>query len=139
VTNLATPNIVTNLEAPMSDYYLEYPGQPYPGMAELPNSFWATGTTMSNSISMVIPTNSVPLSQVTYSIAIDNYYTIYLNGTNIQYFNHENYAIWVPYQSFEEVAPGNLHYGTNSLKVVITDEGGINYFSMIVSTNTCGM
>ena len=32
-----------------------------------------------------------------------------------------------------------LHYGTNSLRVVIIDEGGINYFSMIVSTNACGM
>jgi hypothetical protein len=31
-----------------------------------------------------------------------------------------------------------LHYGTNSLRVVITDEGDINYFSMIVSTNACG-
>jgi Bacterial Ig domain len=139
VTNLSTPNNITNLEAPMSNYFIDDTNQPYPGMAQLPNSYWAVGTTMSNSINMVIPTNSVPLDQVTYSIAIDNDYTVYLNGTNIQYFNHENYAIWVPYQSFEEVAPGNLHYGTNSLKVVITDEGGINYFSMIVSTNTCGM
>jgi hypothetical protein len=64
-----------------------------------------------------------------------------LNDSNapIQSFNHEGYAIWVPYQSFESVAPGLLHYGTNSLRVVITDQGGINYFSMIVSTNTCGM
>jgi hypothetical protein len=56
----------------------------------------------------------------------------------IQTFKHENYAIWVPYQSFDDVAPGLLHYGTNSLRVVITDEGDINYFSMIVSTNACG-
>jgi len=141
VTNLATPNNITNLEAPMSNYFLDDTNQPYPGMAQLPNSYWAVGTTMSNSINMVIPTNSVPLDQVTYSIAIDNDYQIYLNDSNapIQSFNHEGYAIWVPYQSFESVAPGLLHYGTNSLRVVITDEGGINYFSMIVSTNTCGM
>ena len=141
VTNLATPNNITNLEAPMSNYFLDDTNQPYPGMAQLPNSNWAVGTTMSNSINMVIPTNSVPLDQVTYSIAIDNDYQIYLNDSNapIQSFNHEGYAIWVPYQSFESVAPGLLHYGTNSLRVVITDEGGINYFSMIVSTNTCGM
>ena len=95
---------------------------------------------MSNYINMVIPTNSVPLSQVTYSIAIDNDYALYLNNSNapIQTFKHENYAIWVPYQSFDDVAPGLLHYGTNSLRVVITDEGDINYFSMIVSTNACG-
>jgi hypothetical protein len=141
VTNLATPNNITNLEAPMSNYFLDDTNQPYPGMAQLPNSYWAVGTTMSNSINMVIPTNSVPLDQVTYSIAIDNDYQIYLNDSNapIQSFNHEGYAIWVPYQSFESVAPGLLHYGTNSLRVVITDEGGINYFSMIVSTNACGM
>lgn len=141
VTNLATPNNITNLEAPMSNYFLDDTNQPYPGMAQLPNSYWAVGTTMSNSINMVIPTNSVPLDQVTYSIAIDNDYQIYLNDSNapIQSFNHGGYAIWVPYQSFESVAPGLLHYGTNSLRVVIADEGGINYFSMIVSTNTCGM
>lgn len=141
VTNLATPNIVTNLQAPMSDYFLDDPGQPYPGISQLPNSFWAVGTTMSNSITMYIPTNSVPLSQVTYSIAIDNDYQLYLNDSNapIQTFNHEGNATWAPYQAFEDVAPGLLHYGTNCIRVVIRDEGGVNYFSMIVSTNACGL
>jgi hypothetical protein len=136
VTNLASPNDVTNMQAPFSCYITNA----YPGIAQLPNNYWAKGTSMSNYINMVIPTNSVPLSQVTYSIAIDNDYALYLNNSNapIQTFKHENYAIWVPYQSFDDVAPGLLHYGTNSLRVVITDEGDINYFSMIVSTNACG-
>ena len=84
---------------------------------------------------MFIPTNT-PMAEVQYSIAIDNYYYLYVNGTNVGYGNnYGNPAIWSPFQSF----PTNvLHYGTNNVGVQITDIGDINYFSMVVTTNTCG-
>ena len=136
VTNLDYPSSVTRLRAPFSS---EYPNQ-YPGLYPLPNTNWPVGTTWSNHITMFIPSNSVPLAQVTYSIAIDNDYYLYLNNSNapIESFYHEGEATWASFKSFEDVAPGLLHYGTNDIRVVIVDEGGINYFSMIVSTNTCG-
>jgi hypothetical protein len=33
--------------------------------------------------------------------------------------------------------PNLLHYGTNDIRVLIVDENGPNYFSMVVTTNTC--
>jgi len=85
---------------------------------------------------MFIPSNSVPLAQVTYSIAIDNVYWLYVNGAYVGTGNNNGvYAVWSSFQSF----PTNvLHYGTNNIVVGIQDWGELNYFSMIVSTNTCG-
>ena len=135
VTNLDDPSRVTHLQAPFSSLGTNQ----YPDLYPLPHTFW-DGATWSNHITMFIPSNSVPLAQVTYSIAIDNNYLLYLNNssTPIESFNHEGFATWAPFKSFADVAPGLLHYGTNDLGVVIVDEGAINYFSMIVSTNTCG-
>jgi hypothetical protein len=98
------------------------------------------GSNWLNRITLFIPSNSVPLSQVSYSIAIDNGYQVFLNNvtTAIDTTNRMGDAVWVPYRSFESVAPGVLHYGTNDLRVLITDDGVKNYFSMIVSTNVCG-
>ena len=137
VSNLDNPPlIVTNLQAPFAS---TYPAQ-YADILPLPNTLWPVGETWSNHITMVIPSNSVPLAQVTYSIAIDNDYQLYLNNSNvpIESFNHEGDATWSTFKSFESVAPGLLHYGTNDIYVVIEDNGDINYFSMIVSTNACG-
>lgn len=136
VTNLDNPSSVTKLQAPFSS---EFTNQ-YPNLLPLPHTFWPVDTTWTNHITMFIPSNSVPLAQVTYSIAIDNNYQLYLNNSNapIESFNHEGPATWSSFKAFEDVAPGLLHYGTNNIGVVIVDKGYINYFSMIVSTNACG-
>ncbi len=125
------------LPAPFSSVY---PNQ-YPNLYPWPNTNWpaaANGvySVWSNNIVLVIPTNIVDLSQVKYSIAIDNDYWLYLNNpTNyIDMTNHENNATWAP---FKILAPG-LHQGTNNISVVIRDRGDITYFSMVVTTNTCG-
>lgn len=135
-----------NYQAPFSCLY---PGQYYGNVTlPLPNSYWPTATNgvdsmWSNNIALVIPsdwTNQTQLAQVRYSIAIDNDYWLYLNNaTNyIDSTNREGYALWSPFQSFENVAPGLLHGGTNFLRVVIRDRGDIDYFSMVVTTNNCG-
>jgi hypothetical protein len=135
VTNLSNPTNVVRLQAPFSSLY---PGQ-YPNLLPMPNTNWPIETMWSNSITLYIPTNT-DLSQVQYSIAIDNDYWLYLNNSPgpIDSTNHGGYATWPPLKSFNSVAPGVLHYGTNSLRVVIEDDGGIDYFSMVVTTNTCG-
>lgn len=136
MTNVSDPSAVTNLQAPFSSFGTN---SQYPGLDQFPNTLWPTNTTWSISIKMFIPSNSVPLSQVTYSIAIDNNYQLYLNdfASPIESFNHEGIAEWSPFKSFESIAPGRLHYGTNDVGLIIVDEGDINYFSMIVSTNDC--
>lgn len=132
VTNLSTPTNVVSLQAPFSS---EYPNQ-YPGLYPLPHTLWPLRTTWTNHITMFIPTNSVPLAQVTYSIAIDNQYWLYVNGAYVGTAdNNDGNAAWSAFQPF----PTNtLHYGTNNIVVGIQDWGVINYFSMIVFTNTCG-
>jgi hypothetical protein len=135
VTNLSFPTNVIRLQAPFSN---QYPGQ-YANLLPLPNTNWPSLTMWSNSITLYIPTNT-DLSQVQYSIAIDNDYWLYLNNSPgpIDSTNHSGFAAWPPLKSFNSVAPGVLHYGTNSLRVVIQDDAGIDYFSMVVTTNTCG-
>src|ERR1035438_7056820 len=121
------------LQAPFSN---EYPYHvQYPDLYPLPNNDWPALTMRSNNIVLVVPTN-VDLSQVKYSIAIDNDYWLYLNNSAnyIAMTNHGGNAVW---GSFKTLAPG-LHHGTNNLSVVIGDRGFITYFSMVVTTNTCG-
>ena len=132
VTNRDNPSSVTNLQAPFSSYGTNQ----YPGLYPLPHTLWPVGTTWTNHITMFIPTNSVPLAQVTYSIAIDNQYWLYVNGAYVGTAdNNGGNAVWSAFQPF----PTNtLHYGTNNIVVGIQDWGNINYFSMIVFTNTCG-
>jgi hypothetical protein len=77
----------------------------------------------------------VVLSQVKYSIAIDNDYWLYLNNSTNYIDTFTNSLAFWP--AFKTLAPG-LHYGTNQITVIIRDEGVINYFSMVVTTNTCG-
>ncbi len=135
-TNLNATNNLTLLQAPFSSFGTNG----YDGIAPLPHTVWPVGSNWLNRITLFIPSNSVPLSQVSYSIAIDNGYQVFLNNvtTAIDTTNRMGDAVWVPYRSFESVAPGVLHYGTNDLRVLITDDGVKNYFSMIVSTNVCG-
>jgi hypothetical protein len=135
VTDTNNPSSVTNLQAPFSNYYTNQYETLYP----LPNSYWPVGTTWSNHIVLYVPTNVV-LSQVQYSIAIDNNYWLYLNNSSnyIDMTNHEGPAVWSQLKSFESVATNVLHWGTNDIGVVIQDEGIENYFSMVVTTNTCG-
>ena len=51
----------------------------------------------------------------------------------IGFFNAAAY--WMP---FKTLAPGVLHQGTNNLCVIIQDVGDVTYFSMVVTTDTCG-
>ncbi|HEX3856816.1 MAG TPA: Ig-like domain-containing protein [Verrucomicrobiae bacterium] len=141
VTNLANPTNVVRLQEPFSN---EYTNQ-YPGLYPLPNTYWPPGTNgiysvWSNHIALLIPTG-VNLSNVQYSIAIDNDYKLYLNNSNAPIdalTNHEGFATWSSFKVFNNVAPNLLHWGTNDIGVVITDTAGIDYFSMVVTTNTCG-
>jgi hypothetical protein len=133
VTNLANTNVVTDMQAPLSSYY---PNQ-YPGIFPLPNSHWDVGTTNLVTTTMFVPTNT-DLSQVQFSIAIDNNYYLYLNNSYVTYFHHEDNATWAPFQTFDSLAPGVIHYGTNTVHLEIIDEGFYNYFSMVVNTNSCG-
>jgi hypothetical protein len=123
------------LRAPFS---YAYPNQ-YADIYPLPNNFWPLNTTWSNHIALYIPTNTV-LSQVKYAIAVDSDYRLYLNhSTNyIDSLHHTGNANWSSFKSFESVAPGLLHYGNNDIDVVIQAQSMTDYFSMVVTTNTCG-
>jgi hypothetical protein len=144
VTDVTDPNDSTNLgslRAPFSSTYpKQYPDQ-YEILYPLPNTYWPLYTTWSNHITMYVSTNVDP-SQVKYSIAIDNDYQLYLNGpTNYVAFTNSNgYATWLSFKSFPTNSAGMnvLHQGTNDIVVVIKDEGIVDYFSMVVTTNTCG-
>jgi hypothetical protein len=134
ITNVPYNTNVVRLQAPFSG---EYPGQ-YPGFSyPYPNSTWTYGTMMTNSTTMVIPTNT-PFSQVQYSIAIDNYSWLYVNGILVSTNSDDEPGGLAFWSSFVPFPDNTLHYGTNNIVVGILDTGGINYFDMVVTTNSCG-
>ena len=129
------PDLKGDLQAPFSDHY---PNQ-YSPTLPLPNTYWPINTTWSNHFAFYVPSNTV-LSQVKYSIAIDNECWLYLNhSTNyIDSASGIPFAVWSSFKSFESIAPGLLHHGINDIDIVIHDYGVEDYFSMVVTTNTCG-
>jgi hypothetical protein len=134
VTNLADPTHSTvRRQMPMSSQFEI--GQSYPFLYPPPNSDWTSSTTWSNYTTFVIPTNT-PMTNVQYSIAIDNVSILFVNGVDVGTNNNNGtFALWSPFAEF----PTNvLHFGTNNVGVQVTDFGDYNYFSMVVTTNTCG-
>jgi hypothetical protein len=139
VTDISDTNNPVHLGNKSAPFSSLYPNQ-YPELFPLPNTSWPTGSggaysTWTNHIALNISTN-VDLSQVKYSVAIDNQCWLYVNGAYVgTRDNGGTFAVWSPFQSF---GTSILHYGTNDIGVVIQDWGEINYFSMVVTTNTCG-
>jgi hypothetical protein len=124
------------MRAPFSS---DYPLQ-YPTLYPLPNTSWPGETTWTNHITMVIQSNSIPLAR--YSIAIDNQYWLYVNGAYLGTGINNNYgsneASWPGFNTFLTNGVSALHSGTNNIVVGIQDTGAPDYFSMVVTTNTCG-
>jgi hypothetical protein len=87
------------------------------------------------------------LSNVVYSTAIDNGYLLYINHTNVNQNPPDVYWNGAAYWGAQTQIQGgqlfsrlpNLVAGTNSVDVVFWGDGnGNEYFSMVVTTNTCG-
>ncbi|MGA2854380.1 MAG: hypothetical protein ABSE90_09665, partial [Verrucomicrobiota bacterium] len=102
------------------------------------NTNWSDCDTWSNRLMLNLAGyTSGQLSNVVYSIAIDNDYKLYVNSRLIEQTHHDGGAAWSelkPLNSFT-----NLVAGSNNIAVVISgDCDNFDYFSMIVTTNTCG-
>lgn len=81
------------------------------------------------------------LANVLYSTAIDNSYSLSVNGSNVDYVSQAG-ATWgsqsLPQtQMYFSVLP-NLVAGSNSVDVTFWGDLTTDYFSMIVTTNICG-
>lgn len=106
-------------------------GTPLPGLtlsvADNPNSIWSLNTSINVSAANV--------SNLVYSIAIDNLDVLYVNGNFVSWTNHGNAAQWSPYASLPY-----LHEGTNDIKVVIGgDNDAEDYFAMLVKSAAPGV
>jgi hypothetical protein len=111
------------------------------------NSGWTwtnTHTIWAHCVLNLTGYTSQQLSNVVYSTAIDNGYLLYINRTNVNQNPSEVYwngaATWGQ-QSKGQNAFSPLPYivaGTNTVDVVFWgDNSGNEYFSMVVTTNTC--
>jgi hypothetical protein len=79
---------------------------------------------------------SQQISNVVYSIAMDNNYDLYVNHRQIAQYRGAG-ASWSAFKPLN--ATNNLVAGLNTIAVVISGECDQNdYFSMVVTTNTCG-
>jgi hypothetical protein len=82
------------------------------------------------------------LSNVLYSVVIDNEYALYINKTNVNAAYIPSQAHWGsqdPSRSQLFTPLPNLVAGTNSVDVIFWGDGDNNdYFSFVVTTNTCG-
>ena len=128
-----------NLQAPFgspADYASSYHSSP--PLAAVNNTNWSDCYMWSNSLTINLTNyTSQQIANVVYTIAIDNDYALYVNN---QLIDHTNWgaAQWLlPFKPLN--AATNLVPGNNSIAVVIWgDCDNVNYFSMIVTTNTCG-
>lgn len=88
-----------------------------------PNSIWSVDTTINVSAENV--------SNVTYSIAMDNFDVLYVNGTLASWTNHQGGSLWSSFLSMP-----NLHPGTNDVRVIIAgDDDQKDYFTMQIKSS----
>ena len=101
---------------------------------------WSDCNVWSNQLTLNLPNyTGQQLSNVVYSIAIDNDYQLYVNSRLIDQtnYNHGNGAVWSAFKPLNAFT--NLVAGTNNITVVIWgDCDRVGYFSMLVTTNICG-
>ena len=127
-----------NLQAPFghpADYATQYPT--WPPLVPVSTN-WSDCYVWSNSLTLNLANyTSQQLSNVVYSIAIDNNYQLYVNGQLIDTVGYNGGATWLAFKPLN--ALGNLVAGTNTITAVISgDCDGVAYFSMVATTNTCG-
>jgi uncharacterized repeat protein (TIGR03803 family) len=87
------------------------------------------------SLDSAIYVSAENITNLSYSIAMDNYFNLFVNGNFVNSTNHSGRAQWSPYLPLPY-----LHAGENDLRVVIAgDSDAIDYFTMAVKsafTNT---
>jgi hypothetical protein len=113
-------NSLGNLQGPFGTYNPVVPNF---------NTTWPVNTTWF--IDTKIDLSSYNLSSVTYSIAIDNDYYLYVNGTLVDSLVHEGFATWS-----SPVTLPNTVSGINDIALQIVDRGGVDYFAMEIDGST---
>ena len=146
VTDVTHANHIGPLQAPFGfplDYATENLRQPplIPVSRNSQNIYWNDNCdTWECHYSLVIPSDWTPeqLALVEFSFAVDNDITVYINDTLVVPHLRLPTASWSPFQ----VLPYQLNAGGNGndIKVVIYgDCDSVDYFSMVITTNDCGV
>lgn len=86
-------------------------------------TYWPANTTLD--LQAVIDLTGYDLSTVEYSIAIDNDYTLSVNGNQIGSLVHNGLASWGPWTALTDATSG-----LNTIDVVAIDRGGGTFFDM---------
>jgi hypothetical protein len=145
ISDPSTPIFLGNLQAPFGNP-CGYPSAYDDPAVSQANTIWPTGSTWSNHIVLNL---SGDLSQIEYSIAIDNDYQLYVNGTLVAgippgeesnphfmwsppWVEHGGPAEWTPFNSLS-----NLQTGNNNIDIIIKDDGTADYFSMMITNGAC--
>jgi len=128
-----------NLQAPFGSpggYASSYHSSP--PLAAVNNTNWSDCFMWSNRLTLNLTNyTSQQISNIVYTIAIDNEYALYVNNQLIDQTNWGAAQWLLPFKPLN--AATNLVAGENSIAVVIWgDCDSVNYFSMIITTNTCG-
>jgi hypothetical protein len=152
--NMTVPVFTNSVAGPFSDpvnYATKYGSQyaglpPLPPAPVLPAWSWTNAHTIwAHCVLNLSGYTRQQLSNVVYSTAIDNGYMLFINRTNVNQNTSEIYwnnaAYWGA-QSTNGQLFSPLPYlvaGTNTVDVVFWgDNDSADYFSMVVTTNTCG-
>ncbi|MGH7953598.1 MAG: hypothetical protein ACREFE_17010, partial [Limisphaerales bacterium] len=142
VTNITDPaNKIPmgTLRAPLGYEYNDPNNRSsYPIAPPINAKWFPLDTTWDLHTTVYVP-NDIDLSQVKFSVAIDDSCHIMINGNDIGIYNGGGAAHWSAPIAF---GSGNLQYGNNNLEVTIQDVGGtgsgnLDYFSMIIITGDC--
>jgi len=122
---------VTDITGGGSNYLGNLPGPfgTYNPVAPNYNTTWPVNSTWF--IDTKIDLTSYNLSSITYSIAIDNDYYLYVNGTLVDSLVHEGFAAW----SSPATLPNTVS-GINDIALQIVDRGSVDYFAMEIDGST---
>jgi uncharacterized repeat protein (TIGR03803 family) len=90
-------------------------------------SIWSADTTINVSAENV--------TNLAYSIAMDNYDALFVNGNLLNWTNHSGAAEWSPYLPLTY-----LHQGINDIRVIIGgDDDAADYFAMAIKSTAAGV
>ena len=147
--NMVLPVFTNWVAGPFSDpvnyatkYGYEYAGlTPLPLTPTLPAWSWTNGHTIwAHCMLNLSGYTRQQLSNVVYSTAIDNGYMLFINRTNVSQIYWNSAAYWGSQSTNGQLFSPlpNIVAGTNTVDVIFWgDDDYADYFSMIVTTNTC--
>ncbi len=108
------------------------------------NNCWPNGDSVYDPSIMKLETivyipNNVDLSKIKFFVAIDNYFSLTVNGYTVGGWDSDDLtggaAKWMIVTNLNNIFQACLQPGNNYIQATVEDYGEVDYFDMIITTN----